>query len=296
MKTLSGGMTSALALESTYLCRIWQLTLQNGTILYYTDHDEDVVYSSQTYVSDPGIEISAVTQTDEGTQDATIKVNFLASLIDEDMVRRGSLDEASFNLWIVDYKTIANGVIPLFSGKVGDIEFHDRYQCTVNVRSLLKASGGYSGDIYQKTCRAKWGDSRCGIDKEDYAVSFTVDTVASDQQSFTSSELASLGNADNYFSIGAVLWLTGENADLWDDVRTSVDATGTIGFALVPRFAVAIGDTGKIYPGCNKEVLTCDTKFDNLLNFRGEPFAPPTDLNRFGQFGSTNSLADLSGA
>lgn len=284
MKTLTAGMTTALAGESTYLCRIWQLTLTNGTTWYYTDHDEDVSYSSQTYVSDPGIEVSAITQTDQGVQDATLKVNFLASLIDEDVVRRGSLDNAEFFLWIFDRKNTSNGVIPLFAGQVGDIEFHDRYQCTVNLRSLLKANGSYGGDIYQRTCRADWGDTRCGLDKEDFAVEFTVDTISATQQQFTSADLTGLGKANDYFSIGAVLWVTGENAGLWDDVRSSVDASGTIGFALVPRFTVAIGDTGKIYPGCNKEVTTCLNKFNNLVNFRGEAFAPSTNFNRFQQF------------
>jgi len=42
-------------------------------------------------------------------------------------------------------------------------------------------------------------------------------------------------------------------------------------------FAVAPGDSFTAYPGCNKAMGTCNTKFGNLLRFRGQPFVPAPD-------------------
>jgi uncharacterized phage protein (TIGR02218 family) len=42
-------------------------------------------------------------------------------------------------------------------------------------------------------------------------------------------------------------------------------------------FAPQIGDRFFYYPGCDKRRETCFNKFDNILNFRGEPDMPGVD-------------------
>jgi uncharacterized phage protein (TIGR02218 family) len=42
-------------------------------------------------------------------------------------------------------------------------------------------------------------------------------------------------------------------------------------------FAVEEGDSYSLQAGCDKTLPTCITRFNNALNFRGEPFVPGTD-------------------
>jgi uncharacterized phage protein (TIGR02218 family) len=94
---------------------------------------------------------------------------------------------------------------------------------------------------------------------------FTVDTFGP----------AAEGRPDiDYFSQGQLKWLTGDNAEWECDVlRSSTPEHSLLLFFPTPT-AIQVGDTGKLYPGCNRQASTCASKFDNILNFDGEPFAP----------------------
>lgn len=92
------------------------------------------------------------------------------------------------------------------------------------------------------------------------------------------------GFPDGWFNGGVVSWETGTNAGLNMEVREfTADDGVTIeqGIELfLDMFAnIQIGDIGRVYPGCNKGVISqCKDKFDNVVNFRGEPYVPGQDL------------------
>ena len=43
-------------------------------------------------------------------------------------------------------------------------------------------------------------------------------------------------------------------------------------------FAPAPGDTFNVAFGCDHTQATCQSKFNNLVNFRGFPYVPPPQL------------------
>jgi uncharacterized phage protein (TIGR02218 family) len=80
----------------------------------------------------------------------------------------------------------------------------------------------------------------------------------------------------DWFAFGLLTWLTGQNAGLTAEVR-SWDGTNVNLFLSVP-YTIQVGDTFSIVPGCDKRLNpSCLTKFDNILNFRGEPSVPGQD-------------------
>jgi uncharacterized phage protein (TIGR02218 family) len=278
MKTLPGPLTAAIEDETSYLCRIWDLTLSNGTILRFTDLTQDVVVSGNTYVADPGIRVSALAATVDGGQNATIEVAFGSTTITEAMIRRGQLDSATFTLRAIHWPNPSLGVISLFVGSLADIDWHDRNACSITVRAGLAAkSSNTGGEIYSRTCRANLGDARCKVNLAAISISATVATVTADGNSFTAVALAA--SATNNFAFGVVEWTAGDNIGLIDEVRSSVTGTGLVTLALPPRFPIQVGDVGTVKPGCNKEAVTCKTKFNNLANMRAEPYAPPPNAN-----------------
>lgn len=81
--------------------------------------------------------------------------------------------------------------------------------------------------------------------------------------------------AQGYFSYGLVTWLTGTNAGYKMDVRQF--SPGLVTLALPMPNPITVGDTYSIVAGCDKTAATCQGRYSNFINFRGEPFIPGTD-------------------
>lgn len=93
-----------------------------------------------------------------------------------------------------------------------------------------------------------------------------------------------LGGGSGYFDFGLVTWVTGLNAGFSMEVRSYVP--GQIVLQLPMPYAITIGDTFNIRAGCDKSQPTCFDRFNNVINFRGEPFLPGVD--KLAQVGKQN--------
>jgi len=92
---------------------------------------------------------------------------------------------------------------------------------------------------------------------------------------------------DDWFNYGAVTWETGDNTGLSMEVKDYVDAGNVVHLFLTMPYDIQVGDKLTIYPGCSKmiygedgttlEVNGCVSKFDNIFNYRGEPYVPGQD-------------------
>jgi hypothetical protein len=82
---------------------------------------------------------------------------------------------------------------------------------------------------------------------------------------------------DNWFKFGAVIWDTGDNSELGKEIKAWVNSTTEVTLFLTMPFSIQIGDKLGIYAGCDKTLSTCIAKFDNVINFRGEPYLPGPD-------------------
>lgn len=84
-----------------------------------------------------------------------------------------------------------------------------------------------------------------------------------------------------YFAPGVVHWDSGWNIGLEREVEAYDAATGTVTLAIPVPFAIQVGDTFRIRRDYDQSMLAAKTVFNNLLNFRGEPWLPrgnATDL------------------
>ena len=78
-----------------------------------------------------------------------------------------------------------------------------------------------------------------------------------------------------YFGGGTLTWLTGLNSNLSMEVKAFV--TGQVTLSLPMPHAIAPGDTFSIVAGCEHSLTACRDTFDNIVNFRGEPYLPGAD-------------------
>ena len=102
--------------------------------------------------------------------------------------------------------------------------------------------------------------------------SVTAVTSTAPRRKFTDS--AQLG-ADDYWVLGVVTWLTGNNAGRSMEVKVWTLSTTLFELVLPMPVDIVIGDTYSVHVGCVKDAQTaCKTLYDNMINFGGEPFIP----------------------
>lgn len=273
MQPISSQLSTALAQELTFLCRIWKLELANGTVFRFTDLDRDLVHNGDVYKCDPGIRVSSVVSSREQSDNAEITVVASADFLSKNRLRQGTLDGAAFTLWVTDWRAPNTyGLLELFAGETSEVSFHDKGKARIGLISDNSSGATNIGETYSRFCRAKLGDARCKVNLAALGVDFTVLTITDDGYGFTATALG--GVIDNYLKFGHVDWLTGNNSTLKDELTSNTQSLNKAVLASTPRNPITIGDTGKVFPGCDKTVEMCGPRFGNLVNFRGEPYVP----------------------
>ena len=108
---------------------------------------------------------------------------------------------------------------------------------------------------------------------------FTVDTHVTsvvDSRAFRL-EITDPRAVDGWFTFGALTWTSGQNNGRAMEVKGYNGGTRETGLYLPMPRPVAVGDTCRIYAGCDKRHDTCRDKFNNIVNRRAEDFLPGFD-------------------
>lgn len=272
-------MQAHIAGEVTSLAFCYRIECADGTIQGFTSWNEDFTFDGQLY---KGNTVSAPTtiKSSIGTGVDNLELGGAVSsdLITEERLRTGRYDDAKLDVFVVSPLDLAMGMIVLFSGYVGDVQWTDS-GFVAEARSLMQRTVQEVGIICMPTCRAELGDSACGVNLGGLTVGgdpIQVDGEVTDNISrrvFESDDLIDL--PDGHFNVGKVHWLSGANEGLSMEVKTSLD--GAVELQLEMPYDIEKGDHFRITAGCDGRPATCRDKFDNIVRFRGEPHIPGAD-------------------
>lgn len=174
---------------------------------------------------------------------------------------------------------VVQGTINVFSGRVSTVKT-GRLSADVTVRSDLELLNvQIPRNLYQPACLRTLYDSGCGISRATYTKAGTVGSATKSQVVTTASAITA---TNSYYDMGALIFTSGALAGVVRTVKTYINATSSKTFVLgEPLPSVpAIGDSFKVYPGCDKTKNTCGSKFSNSANFRGMPFVPVPETMR----------------
>jgi hypothetical protein len=119
-------------------------------------------------------------------------------------------------------------------------------------------------------------DLGCGLVAASFAVNGAV-TAGSTQASIVSQGIAKPGGSGTY-TLGRMVFTSGLN-NTFQRFITNWDGNATLTLINPLPFAVAIGDSFTIYPGCDKSyaATTGCAGFNNQVNYGGTPFVPPAE-------------------
>lgn len=284
-RAFPAALTSHLAGSATTLAYCWTITRADGEVFRYTSHDQDVVDSTVSpelrWRSELNFTRSAINNDDSLKVDAAdVQAIIDSSYLEENDIRSGKFDGAEIELFLFDWEASTLAFGTLLKGKLGQIELGQNGIFNTELVGLERNYVPKIGSLYSPTCRYDLGDSKCTValtGSPGLGVNGTV-TGVTDNRVFQASALT---NADDtYFKYGYIEWLTGLNAGLKMEVKTydqSVSPGPEITLFLPMFFSIVGGDTFTAYPGCDKTWSTCKSKFDNLINFGGEPDVPGQD-------------------
>ncbi len=196
-----------------------------------------------------------------------LEENGVIDLLD---VYNGKWDGARYEINQYNFKALEDGPIPGPHGKLGN-HTPQLGSAIIEIRDLRQALQPDTTRRFQATCPYRLGDVRCTVDLAPFTVTGTVGTVISQRQ-FSSD----LTEADDWFALGELTWVTGLNADRSRRVRYYADGSFTLAEPMI--YAIAEGDTFDAIAGCRKRKLEdCRDKFDNILNYGGQDDRSKTD-------------------
>lgn len=275
-KPFAASLATAIAKTTTTLVECLRITRRDGVVIALTTHDQDVTFDdgdgagSITYAANPGFFRDAISYGRTLDPERCTVYGLLLGNMSRAAVRQRRFDGATFKLYLVDYSApSANNSAVLLAGEVGSVEPQ-----TVAFRAeLLGLKNKLKRLVVESTsapCRADLGDSRCGVSLTSFPG--TLSSVTSARVLVASGFPGS--STPGFFDDGKLTFTSGALNGLSFEIKTFDQATKTFSLVLPAPVAPAPGDGFSAFQGCKKTALFCKTVFDNLVNFRGEPFAP----------------------
>jgi uncharacterized phage protein (TIGR02218 family) len=268
-----------------HLARCWKVVrLTDSVAFYFTDHNAALfLWDDHLYEPASGMDASADRRESE-LREASHEFSGVISSdrITSADVRAGRYRDAVVTEYIVDSRYPWRGSIKTTTRWWDESTFSKEFwtaQLTGISRFLQHRVGlvatrtcGY--DVFDPlTCRK----SPIGFT---YAGEALDAVIGTDRRVFQSDgTVIGGGTADDWFNLGTVYWTSGANLGFTSEVRDYIGGT-TRQFELqLPLpFAPQVGDVFTAQTSCNKRRGgDCGTKYDNIVNFGGEPYMESRD-------------------
>ncbi len=262
---------------ATTVCRAWALTRRDGVTLGFTDHDQHFEFDGVLFKAETGLTARTLQQQTGLSVDNSEAIGGFSddAVTEEDLVA-GRYDGASVQAWLVNWSAVSQRVLQ-FSGNLGEITHADGH-FSAELRSLVDRLNQPRGRAYHRGCGAVLGDTHCKFNLGNPNYSISVALVGYD--ALGRMVFAALsGIEQGWFGRGKLSVQSGRAIGLSAVIKQDkvlnnqrvVELWDALG--QMPE----VGDQILLQAGCDKMAATCQTKFNNFLNFRGFPHIPGED-------------------
>lgn len=273
MRTLSPALIQHLRANTQTLAACLEITCTNGQVFRLTDHTEAIGPYQPGLMFRPMVFESTGNAAVDNTECECLTTDAL----NRQDIEAGLLTDATVRAKVVNYSSPSDGDLASRIGYIGQVRTDlSGLKFIIEIVGLTDKLAGTITEQYTQTCRATLGDERCKFDVASITVSGTVEGISPD--GVVISDSARTEEA-SWFAFGKVRFTSGAAAGLTREVM----ASNTGMFLLVQQMPkrLAVGDTYTLEPGCSRRRAACRSKFNNVINFRGEPFVPdPTQTFR----------------
>jgi uncharacterized phage protein (TIGR02218 family) len=258
---------------ATTLCWCWMLIRHDGLVQGFTDHDRPLSFDGVTYDAVSGFTASQIESSlGLAVDNLTLAGALSSTSLNEADLAAGLYDDAAIRIWRVNWAEPGQRVL-LKAGTLGEVT-RVGHGFQAEIRGLAQALNQPVGRVFGHLCDADLGDARCGVH---LAVSIGTIAIAYDSRRFSVAGLGSF--ATGWFDGGKLTFTTGVNAGRAMEIKRHAVTGAIVTIELWQSMSaiVADGDAFTVTPGCDKQLVTCQTKFSNAVNFQGFPHMPGND-------------------
>lgn len=278
MKSLNSAFKIALSHTTLTLAWCWLIERSDGIKLGFTSFDLPLEIDGITYHGITGFTPGAAQQSiglDRLDSQNLIGILDNTQISSKDL-SLGLYDGAKVRRFLVDYTDLPTDLdatnpkhLELPWSFFASIK-RNPYGFEVQTSDDLSLLDNQVGKTTSQTCRTNLGSATCRVNLANYTHNLRVTGAVNDRILTVNGNLR-----DKYFDDGRLTFTSGLNDNLRSDIAFYKD-NKIILFNPTP-FTIAVGDTLTAIAGCAKTKLAC-IKYNNFINFQGEPDIPTTDL------------------
>lgn len=281
---------------------VFRIVRRDGAEHVITNHDQTMHQPFRRWNparADAGLRTYAHRK-ESGISENTTQLSGLVttdtSLITIDTLRAGRLRGATVFEGLHSWKYPDTDAWLYDPYDVQDVDFNE-HEWTLHLTSYKGRLNRKVGDVLLRTCRNQLGIvhigpknlvlSACTKSISGYPFRVPMCSIAT-VNSRRNIEVSKTGtnplddsvHVDGYFSLGYIRVTSGANAGALISIESSTPAATTsqiIELVEPAPLDFTVGDQVEITVGCDKQQSTCFTKFNNIQDFRGEPYIPGMD-------------------
>lgn len=238
------------------------IRFESGENLRLTNTDYDIKTAQGIFKCKYGAQLESLSLNNLAQDSAIL------TLINEqnELVNIGPLDSASIEILLYFPGELLESYITMYVTKMiinGDI-------ITLHLTSIARKLMQTMLPVYSKNCRAIFGDDKCKVDISKYSYDVILACAEGDKLiiNHVPQEKGNLG----YLSIPAASLKCKIKSILYDG-QIILDESRDV----IQNLVSYLPASAHLSPICDKKLATCSDRYDNAVNFRGEPFMPNRD-------------------
>lgn len=231
----------------------------------YTNVDEEVVVDAKTYlplaISDSG----QVQSGDIRNDDMSVTLPKNTPLVD---LFKGTPPSEGVWLTVRRQNRGETDAPVVWVGWISNVKLVSASSADVLCRMLTSTLDRNGLRLsWSRGCPHALYDTGCKVDKALYANDIEVEVLTG--TTIASSDLDPV--ADNYLAGGFIEWEIVGGVMERRPIESNADGVLKL---LGTTDGIEVGDVLTVYPGCDRTTSTCESKFNNLLNYGGFPHMP----------------------
>jgi uncharacterized phage protein (TIGR02218 family) len=285
-KDVPSSLLTHYALGSTTVAHALFIEREDGETFGFTDHDANDEIDGFVYqCDDPGLtlnEFVIAAGCDVGNTEVRVLQSYEV-FTELDLIEH-KWRNARFLLFRYNHQQspAITDIDECLAGVFGEIEYGEA-ELKIELHDLRRFLNHPVGSARSKTCRYRLGSTSMGTGglcmKDISAPPFTFPFEVTHQGANTRLSFRddTLAHAADWVGEGSVTFDSGVLAGITKKVH-AYDANGTFHMYLPAALPIEVGVTGTAVVGCrHRRTEDCFTKFENVVNFGGEPDARAPD-------------------
>lgn len=260
--------------ESGEPVELYEFGYQGG-VFRYTSASQSFNYGARVYTATPGLSRAAVTESGElakASLSITAPEDFEVARLFEVVPPSDVVDLVITRV----HRSEPDAGVTLWLGRVLNVSWSTGYSTLTceSIYTRLRTPG--LRRVYSRNCPHTLYGAECRANQIGFSETIVLNTVPDSQFELESTQFGTYPSG--YFSGGKLFWEAGGGVIEWRGIRKHEGNVVTITH---PIPGILPTSTVVAYPGCDKTLETCQSRFSNQLNFGGFPFIP--QKNPFGQ-------------